>query len=410
MSLRKKTLVLGVGEGAARLLGVLIYALLARALTVAEFGVFSAAMTTALLVGVIVDFGQNAHVGRVAAREQTDGAGVLRAALVNKAVSGLLIAMLAVAGASLLKVDTTEARVLGVMVIWAALLSMLDTLRVFMRARGLMGVDSIVNGGESALRVAAVASAWALGAGMVGFSAAYAVASAIAFVAFALFVRNRYRSDFASPFTGPGGARLLRRTLPLGLSALAMAGFYRIDQVFVRVLVGPEASAYYGAAARMVFTASILTTLVASASYPEMSRARGDRSRLRHVLVRSFALALAIGVSAALFLWLFAEPLLVLMFGEEYGIAAPLLRLLSGVVALNAVSTIALYAANSLELEKRVLLLISVLALSNVALNLLFLPVYGAVAAGYVSLGGEMLLAAGLLLLSVRGYRAQPRE
>jgi O-antigen/teichoic acid export membrane protein len=73
MSLLRKTFVLGLGAGAARLLGAAILVLLARVLGVERFGIFGYAMSVALLLEVVIDMGQSVNVARLVARDERSG-------------------------------------------------------------------------------------------------------------------------------------------------------------------------------------------------------------------------------------------------------------------------------------------------------------------------------------------------
>jgi len=398
---------LGAGEGVSRVLGVLAYAALARVLTVDEFGIFTYAMTLGLLFGVLVDFGQNALVGRAAARDTGEGGHIVSAAVSNKLMVGALLAAGGWAGARLLGVSSDEAIVIALMIVWAAALSALDAVRGFGRSRGMMVSDSIINGSESLLRVASVLAAWFLGLRLVGVAFAFASASLVALFVYLWFVASRHPGHIPTRVPVKRRLAVFAEAAPLGLSAIAMAGFYRLDQVFVRTLAGSEQSAYYGAAARIVFTAGVVAIILAWAAYPELSRASHDKRAFRAVLKRSLGLAVAAGAIGTVLIAVGAEPLLVAIYGQPYAAVTDILRVLSFVVLFNAVSVIALQAANALHLDRRVMVIASVLVAINIVLNVLLVPIFGAMAAAALSVAGEAALAAALLAAAVRATRAE---
>ena len=283
--------------------------------------------------------------------------------------------------------------------LWAGSIATLDSLRSVARSLGRFHADSAANAGESAVRLAASLAAWALGGGLLAFAVAF-VAEAVASVG-AFFAWLSRAVPLLPANRDPREAgRFLAESLPLGLAALVFTGFYQLDQVFVRALAGAAASGLYGAAARVVFAANMTGGLVAMAVYPELARHRDDPAAFARQLRAALRLALLLcaGVSAGvLFL---AAPFVSVLYGDRFAGAAALLRVLAPVTAVNGVVAVSVCAANALGRERLVLRAAAVLLAVNVALNWLLVPRYGAVAAAWVSLAGEVLMAACVLAAS----------
>ena len=72
-SLTGKLIVLTTGEGAARVLGIFTFAVLARAMGVSGFGVFSFGLSLAMILECFMDLGQAAQVGIRVADDSVDG-------------------------------------------------------------------------------------------------------------------------------------------------------------------------------------------------------------------------------------------------------------------------------------------------------------------------------------------------
>ena len=100
----RRALALATGSAGARLLGMGTFIVLARALGVERFGVFTYAMSLALTIGVLIDLGQTAHIGRVVAVGGERGTRAFGHLAANKAV----LTVVAVAAV------TTVARLAGV--------------------------------------------------------------------------------------------------------------------------------------------------------------------------------------------------------------------------------------------------------------------------------------------------------
>lgn len=399
MQLVRKSLTLLSGEAAARVLGILSFALLARALSLADFGTLSFAMSTALMVGVLIDMGQNSHLSRMVARNPGCASDTLSRALVNKAALGGLAAVAVSAVFLLFGFSHREVLLVALMGGWATILSMLDSMRSVARAMDLMALDSTVNGLESLARLGAVGLAWTLGAGILGYAIAYLVEAVVACGLFALvlFRHTGVRLVFVKMRDSRG---LLGESWALGVMALAMAGFYRVDQIIVQGLAGAAANGLYGAATRVVFTATVGGSLVMLAAYPELSRAAASREGYPSVYRRVLVLALGVGAAAGAVVFLAADPIVTLLYGDGYSGAVPLLRILSLVIIANSLTLVGMYSASALGRERRSLFLAAAMIFGNLAGNLWLVPKFGAVGAAWMSVVGEVVMASGMVFLT----------
>jgi O-antigen/teichoic acid export membrane protein len=399
-SVLNRALKLSVGEGGARLIGVATFALLARALGVSDFGTFSFALSTALLLGVLVDMGQNVHLGRVVARDSETGATAFPRVVLNKLVlaAGVLLAVWLVL--PVFGFNAEERAMVVIMGMWAASLSILDSLRAIARATYHVWHDATVNTLESLGRLVAVLLAWALGASLIGYGIAFVIEASLAAVLFYSLLRRRVRigsrlTDFVRHKT------FLRESATVGVVALATAGFYRIDQILVQGIAGPAENGLYGAAARIIFTATAASVLVVMAAYPEMASSASQPREYVGALRRALGLAVGASTAVALVLLVFAGPIVRLLLGAEFAGAVPLVRVMSGVVIFNSFAVVGLYSASSLGRERRSLVVVVVMLCLSVLAALVVIPRYGALGAAWVSTLGELGLAAGLMVVSM---------
>ena len=408
MTLLRKTFTLALGEGAARVFGVIVYVVIARMLGVEGFGVFSFAMSIALIAMVGIDMGQNAHAGRVISRADGQPTHVYLRMTVNKfamgAVATGVVSLVMWALNTPPEIIASTALLMG----WATMMTAVEGIRAVLRALDNMVADSMITSLESAGRAVAVLVAAAFGVGVVGFAVAFLVEATVASVVAFWVVSNRVRLVPSRAEWVESGL-FLRGSLGIGLVSLTTMGFYRIDQVFVLPLAGPTESGLYGAAARIAFTATTAGILVVYAAYPRMAAAFSDRERFARQFASAARLGGLVGIGVAAAIALLAGPLMNLFFGPSYSEAVVLLRILSIAVAINAVTLVASSTANALHRERRVLPRVVVLVVLVSVANLLLVPIYGAYASAWISAVGEVLLAASILHVSWDRLRLSPR-
>lgn len=397
MRLWKRTATLLTGESASRALGILTFAIMARVLGLSDFGVLSFAFNAALITAVFVDMGQNVHVCREASANSDSVPSLLSKALMTKAALTLLAACF-MASFALLTSTRTEAFVVGVLVMWAGALSMVDTLRAIARSAGLFRSDSVASVAESTGRLVAAILAALSSNPILVFCVLVLVEVVITGVMYAWYLSRSMKlwGGFASLTASLG---MLRVSAPVGVSALVLATFYRVDQVLLRALAGTEATGQYGAAARIVFAGTAIGVLVSSAAFPELARTRDDAALFGRAARHAFRLAIMLASVVTIVVAAAASPIVLGLYGSDYLETVPLVRVLAIVVAINSVTVVAMYSANALGREKSVLLWATVGVALNFVADLFVIPAYGALGAAWVSVAGELLLATALLFV-----------
>lgn len=115
-----------------------------------------------------------------------------------------------------------------------------------------------------------------------------------------------------------GGANLVRYVL---LNA---------DYLFVGKLLGPAALGIYTLAFQVgSWASSVLTSVLNNVAMPALSREAGERGRLRFALGHSIVLVSLIAFPIAGFSAVLARPIVLVLYGERWLEAAPLLAVLS---------------------------------------------------------------------------------
>lgn len=120
---------------------------------------------------------------------------------------------------------------------------------------------------------------------------------------------------------------LVRQSLPLLLSGLAVALYMRIDMVMLRSLAGVTATGIYSAAVRISELWYFVPIALASSLLPAVlrKRAEGPEAYAR-ALQKFYDLNAGLALAAAAVTVLVAGPLIALAYGPAFATAAPVLR------------------------------------------------------------------------------------
>jgi O-antigen/teichoic acid export membrane protein len=173
---------------------------------------------------------------------------------------------------------------------------------------------------------------------------------------------------------------VLREALRYGFRADAanLAWFLhnRADMFFVGYLAGPAALGYYATAVGLVEKLNMPPSAVGTVLFPKIAAATGeDARRLTPVACRhTLSLTMLLCLGLALLAW----PLIYVLFGTPFLPAVPLLwLLLPGVLSLS-VGRLLSADLNGRGLPGSVARINIAMALVNMALNLWWIPIWGA--------------------------------
>lgn len=387
--MRRQFVVLLGSRTASVALQAALFAILARSLDPAAFGVVMAAIGIAGLVLVVSGGGMPGVLSRARASDDHD---VVRGALRLTTRAGVLAAVvLAAAVAALAAVDVLPAA-LVLVVVALAVERTTDTALSVPIADG--DVSSSVWPLLARRAVALVVFAGALTAGLdplwaYGGGAVLGAAVGQALVG---------RAVRLPPSGTTGTTELLGKGSPFLITTLA-AQSRMLDTFLVAVLLAPAAAGLYAAAAKLVQPTLLIPQTIASLVLPRATRLGADASRrlLRPMLLASLASFVAIVPVLVV-----AEPLVVLIMGNQYaGAGATLQWLLVGMpfVALAAPLGAVLQGSGRERFTAVNSVVFGVVLLAGVAVGAGAAGTEGAAAA----LSASYVLRVAILTIAVRG-------
>ena len=171
-----------------------------------------------------------------------------------------------------------------------------------------------------------------------------------------------------------------RSTSIMGLAWLGNLAFNTIDMLMLGVMSNPEQVGLYSAAYRILNQMLIVYYLLTNVLYPQLAT-QTVAERVRMLRPRILLALLASGAVLAVLLAAFRRPLLAIVFGHAFVAAAPLLLLLAWCLPLDFLTSYLSNAYIAWGMEKKILVCTMVAAETEVVLNVVGIPRYGALAA-----------------------------
>ncbi|MGA3130352.1 MAG: glycosyltransferase [Terracidiphilus sp.] len=379
-----KVMAIASGEGVARIANLFLAVFVARQLGVRAAGAWALAQGLALYLIQGTDFGLR-HVGARLAAQQPNGiASVVQ--FIQRRRIALAMAMCA-AGYMYGRFGPVPEDTRGLVSLFALAtfgygLS-LDWLAWGTERFGRMsGWRAIVALTGAALTVVGVR--W-FGLGLlalpVGFAAAYLAADLWLWLGWA---RGLYRETDGTAESTAIAVPDWKATAFLGVAMLVNQAFSSIDTMMLGGLTDSVQTGLYSAAYKLLLLALALYYLIMQALYPGLAAIPAAERGLRRLL-GALGLSAAVGVAAAAVLFLLKGRLIGLLFGPAFAASATIAGPLLAAIPTDFVASVFLTVLVAWDHPRRVLAATGTAVASNVALNCVLIPRFGAMGAAWAT-------------------------
>ena len=194
-----------------------------------------------------------------------------------------------------------------------------------------------------------------------------------------------------------------RRTSVMGVAWFCNMAFNSIDMLMLGILANPREVGLYSAAYRVLNQVLYTYYFMTAVLYPQLAR-QNQNQRLRMLRPRILITLVGLGVVIASIVTTVRRPVMSVLFGHDFLPATLLLMLLAWAIPLDFLTSYLTTAYIAWGMEKKILMCTAIAAGSNVILNLIWIPTYGARAAAVNTLISYLIL---LVTLAVAGRSAK---
>ena len=179
---------------------------------------------------------------------------------------------------------------------------------------------------------------------------------------------------------------LLKECWPLLFSGVAVMLYMRIDQVMLAEMVGEREVGLYSAALRLSEVWYVIPTIIVGSTMPYLTEMRAKSEELYYQrLQQLFTHLVRIACIVGILLTFGSSPLIYFLYGESYSQAAAILtvHIWAGMFVFLGVAAVP-WAVNE-GATKFALYQTSLGAITNIALNLYLIPLYGAIGCAFAT-------------------------
>ena len=379
------------------LLRAVIGILVARHLGVQQFGSFAPSLSLVLMAAVFTDLGLRMTIVKSGSSQPNSLTGVFTVASGAKAVLLTFVYLALLLLAAVLNLGAQEFVLVAILGAGVLIGNFSELVLGVLQAKEKMALMSAVTVSFRLVLLASVLAVILSGGDVVAVTIGYSAAHIIsAFIALIIVIPQLRRT----PMTSQPIKLLLGQSLQFGVVTVLMPVFMQADIVMLRLLHadGQTMSGLYAVSYRLVALLYVVPNIIQSAVIPRLYRYAAEPDRLRVAYKILFRWSLVTSATLGAITLALAPTLISLLFGTEFLAAAPALAILALNLPLHQLSYVCGDTLYALKRQGRRAISLIICVVFNIGINILVIPIYGAVGAAWTTvISGSILL---ILLLA----------
>jgi O-antigen/teichoic acid export membrane protein len=366
--------------------GLFISIWIARYLGPEKFGLLSFAESFVAIFTAIMALGLNSIVVRELVTGKLQQDTVLGTSFVLRVIgAACMLACIAVI-VSTAEYDTLTRHIIIILGL-AASFRFYEVIDFYFQARVQAKYSSISSAYALLLSTAAKIFLIFIEAPLVWFAYVFLAESFLLFAFYLYFYTSTGNSILSLNFDWGVGKKLLADSWPLVFSGIVISVYMKIDQVMIQGYLGSWHVGQYAAGVRLCDAWLFITVIITNSLFPAIINAKSQSDTLfreRMIALYKFLILIAISISVVTFV--LSEYLIAWTFGDHYEPAAAVLKLYIWSIIFVFINNASWKWYIAENLQKIAMLRLSLGAVANIALNMVFIPRYGIEGAAYATL------------------------
>jgi|GEM_PF-120312 len=389
-TIARNTTLLVTSDIVTKLFLFLYTVFIARYLGTSGFGIIAFALAFTGLFTVFADMGLGLLTTREVARDKS-----MALRYLSNGLSIKLVLAVVTYGAMVLTINLMDyphetvvaVYIAGLSVICAAFAEFFNSLFMAFERMKHVAIGRIIN--AAAVLVGALL-VMRLEAGVVGVALVFLVASSAMLVYNVIVFTVRFlvpKLDFEFGFW----KALLKEGWPFGFFAILGVIATRIDIIMLSAFKGDHVVGQYEAAVTVAVALQFVPVAVVNSFFPKLSEYSQDKEMLESLSRKMNRVLVVVAVLFTTGMVFFAGRAIPLIYGAEFNESIVLLQILSPYVLLTCLPADGI-VLNAVRRQRAKFYASVVMVITNVVLNLIFIPKYGAIAAAGTTILSHVVL------------------
>lgn len=225
----------------------------------------------------------------------------------------------------------------------------------------------------------------------IGVASAFSIGLAVSCGMYFVLIPNK---NMLLPVLSPMiWRKIIKISLPIGALLVLNVIYFRIDTIMLALFRTSQEVGWYALAYRVVENTLFFPAMLGGLLLPHISSAlhKKDHALSRGFIEQALFLSISLALPIVAILILYAQRLVVLISGQLFAPSGPILTVLAWAAGIMFVGNILGFALIALGRQKELLLLYAGLAVGNIGANLVFIPLFGAMGAAWITVITEGL-------------------
>ncbi len=380
------------------------YITIARVLGPEQYGLFAAAIALAAILSLFIQFGLPTLLTReVAAHpDEAPKSTVLFLVLEGLTSIGVLVILLPL---TLILGYRNEALIICYLAVLSEICrAAIMTIRSTMKGLGWFRTESVAVGVER-FAVVAIATVVLFKTENLILVVATVVIVRLANIIGLLYYLS-HQTQISSPISREKLINTLKIAYPFALSGVLWILYYQVDVVMLKSLSTAEETGFYSAAYRILEIFSALPRVIFHVILTRFSRYYiTEPEKLPEQIYKAVRLLIGLVLPAILVAGFIQSFLVKVLYGEAFYPAVVPLAILIPSLSIKMFGSLSEDFLIATTNEKKLPVILFIAALSNILINAILIPIFGAVGAALATLLSEVILCfCGLWMMRDLGY------
>lgn len=378
---------LSIGEFFSRIAGIFLFIILARYLGPEKYGIYSIAVSFVTIFMLVSNFGLDAIIMKDVSRNHNLLNSYFFSALFVKSGVSILCILLIVIILNFFNYDSLTNQAVLTYSLVVLFASNLNTSISIFNAFEKMKFSAITN------IIRSFSSFFIIGLLILFQSNLLTIIISQPVVYFLVFIVTIFilSAEFTKVnfiFDRQTIYYFLKTSWPYFLTGVIHIINFKVDILMLSNFTNEKTVGYYAAANDLVVSLLVLPNLFATAFFPNMSKKYGEGAleKLKKESEFSLRFLTVIGILSGLFFFIFSNFIIQTVYGSEFKASAYLLKILSFIITLTFAKVILSWLLTAMENIKLSMTEYLICLISNIILNAVLIPKYGATGSALATL------------------------
>lgn len=366
--------------------------LIARYLSVSDYGIMNFAISFTGIIAITMDLGISTHIIRHIATDFDSAPKYLGNAIPLKSIFSFLTFLLALIILIIMKCDPFTIQITLLFTIERIFSSMISLFNGSLQAIEEGKYQAIGTTLLNIILLIFIVLSIIDDFGLYGITLSYVAANFLV-VIFQYFAVKKRISKPKFELNMEFCKKITLYSIPFALTSFFGMVIYSADMVMLTNMVGSYENGIYSAAYKLISVLTLFFGVYTAVIFPVMSRFyKNEKNLLVISFEKSIKYIMLLILPITFATMIYSTDIVVLFFGEKYTPTSSVLSILMWTVSLGFINGVCQNLLNASHKEKYVTLIFLVATIANIALNFIIIPIYSYNGAAMTTVFCEILL------------------